>query len=114
MLASIRRAFAALTLVFIPVILVAAPTRAQCVDWADGQVPPAGGLWAAPQASLVFDDGSGPAYYVTPFSANGVTFGIGRWDGTSWSAVGDATDQGATCFAIYDDGTGAALYVGGA
>ena len=67
----------------------------------------------------VFKNGSGPALY-----AGGLAFGIetpegpaislGRWDGTAWSPVGSNGPCGNVyAFAVYDDGTGPALYVGG-
>ncbi len=64
---------------------------------------------------LVHDDGSGPALFVAgDFNASG-SQGLGnvaRWDGTSWSHVGD-TYYGARCMAVFDDGDGPALHVGG-
>ncbi|HEX6886226.1 MAG TPA: hypothetical protein VF530_22825 [Planctomycetota bacterium] len=66
----------------------------------------------------VFDDGSGEALYVGGrFDAVGglATSGVARWDGTSWSAVGgDFGDSGEVyALAVFDDGSGAALYAGG-
>ncbi len=70
----------------------------------------------------VFDDGTGPALYATGqfASAGGVPASrIARWDGESWSAVGvGLTSEPGDIptgrrFAIFDDGTGSALYVGG-
>src|SRR5690349_15636207 len=103
MLPPIHRVLGTLILASIGSAVGTRTSAAQCLDWADGQVPPAGGLVGAPSDSILFDDGTGPAYYVTPFALGPNTSGIGRWDGTTWSAVGGATDQGATCFGIYDD-----------
>jgi hypothetical protein len=68
-------------------------------------------------ALAVFDDGAGPALYVGGnfVSAGGVTSnGIARWDGSSWSALGSGmTGQGVFSLAVFDDGSGAALYAGG-
>jgi hypothetical protein len=114
MLARIQRVLLALSPTFVCLLFAAQPGTAQCLDWVDGLVPPAGGLVGAPTASVTFDDGTGSALYVTPYVIGGGTTGIGRWDGSTWTAVGGATNQDATCFAIYDDGSGAALYVGGA
>ena len=65
-----------------------------------------------------FDDGTGPALYVAGnfTSAGGVPVNkIARWNGTSWSAVGNIIVNpspswwiGALC--VYDDGSGPALY----
>jgi hypothetical protein len=70
---------------------------------------------ADPRALAVFDDGSGPALYVTgQFSYAGGTqvSGLARWDGTSWSAVGTLGLDGYA-LAVFDDGSGPALYAGG-
>ena len=44
--------------------------------------------------------------------------GIARWDGAAWHALGDGLEQGATsgvgqCLAVYDDGGGKRVFVGG-
>jgi hypothetical protein len=77
------------------------------------------GLFVSSMA--VFDDGSGPALYVAGnfLFAGGITVNnIARWNGTSWSAVGSgAGTTGPSVFvgalAVFDDGTGPALYAGG-
>jgi trimeric autotransporter adhesin len=71
-------------------------------------------------ALAVFDDGGGPALYAggqgfwmeTP---EGLAIGVGRWDGAVWSPVGSNPPCGGHvyAFAVYDDGTGPALYAGG-
>lgn len=78
----------------------------------------------------VFDDGSGggPALYACGAftTASGVVVNhIAKWDGTTWSALGDGPSPGfggpfnpivpASSMAVFDDGLGAgpALYVGG-
>ncbi|MSR64037.1 MAG: hypothetical protein EXS08_16565 [Planctomycetes bacterium] len=67
----------------------------------------------------VYDDGLGPALYAGGhFTIAGGTFasGIARWDGTSWSALGGGVTGGSASvydLAVYDDGSGPALYVGG-
>jgi hypothetical protein len=69
--------------------------------------------------SIIFDDGTGPALYIggdfPSFNGLAGTAGIARWDGTSWSSVGGGVSAGGRvqAFAVYDDGTGPALYVGG-
>lgn len=78
-------------------------------------IPGSGGV----TASFIYDDGTGPALYIGGDfpSFNGVpgTQGIARWDGESWSSVGGGVSLGGRveAFAVYDDGTGPALYVGG-
>ena len=70
-------------------------------------------------ALAVYDDGSGPALYVGGVftMAGGVAANnIARWDGSNWSELGSGI--GGTFFyvaalAVYDDGDGPALYVGG-
>lgn len=69
----------------------------------------------------VWDDGNGPALYVTGRmdSIDGVPVtNIAKWDGTSWSSLGNGvgepgTSQMAWAMEVFDDGTGEKLYVGG-
>jgi hypothetical protein len=66
---------------------------------------------ASPELS--FDDGTGMAIYgwkvVDTFTA-----APARWTGTEWQILGGPTNRYApSCFAVYDDGSGPALYVGG-
>src|SRR5262245_28757777 len=73
------------------------------------------------RALTVFDDGGGPALYAGGdfTTAGGVlASGIARWDGSSWSALGSGlTDfpgsAQVSALAVFDDGSGPALYVGG-
>ncbi len=67
----------------------------------------------------LFDDGSGPALYVggafTSASGRPVAR-IARWDGRGWSPLGAGLGGGdvlVRAFAVFDDGKGPALYVGG-
>lgn len=70
-------------------------------------------------ALAVYDDGHGPALYVGGMhgGAGGISSpGIVKWDGTSWSSVGGGvggTDPTVRALRVFDDGNGAALYVGG-
>jgi len=68
----------------------------------------------------VFDDGTGRALYVSGAftEAGGVpASGVARWNGTAWSPLGDGLSGEAgphvEALAIYDDGSGPALYAGG-
>src|SRR6187402_2016766 len=95
------------------------------------KIPP---LWAAVLAATVpvvsshaqckewdAEDGSGPALYVggTFTDALGVSAGpVAKWNGTRWSPVGPpgsgpASGWGVAAMAVFDDGSGPALYVGG-
>jgi hypothetical protein len=74
-------------------------------------------------ALAVYDDGAGPALYAGgQFTlAGGVAAsGIARWNGTSWSALGSGLAYTwpeflrVRALAVYDDGSGPALHVGGA
>lgn len=73
-------------------------------------------------AMTVFDDGNGPALYVGGSfpAAGGVEVNnIAKWDGDTWSSVGGGVSsvQGfssqISAMAVFDDGSGPALYVGG-
>jgi hypothetical protein len=69
-------------------------------------------------ALAVFDDGTGPALYA---GGRFITIGgvmsrnIARWDGAQWSALGTGTagGDGVHALAVFDDGTGPALYAAG-
>ena len=67
----------------------------------------------------VFDDGSGPALYVSgSFTSAGgsAANGIAKWDGTSWSPVGSGAGSSfvsAGRLTVFDDGSGPALYSAG-
>lgn len=73
-------------------------------------------------AMCVFDDGTGPALFVTGgFSTAGTTpaNSIAKWDGSTWSALGSGLEYlgalgGGRDLTVFDDGTGPALYVAGA
>jgi hypothetical protein len=72
--------------------------------------------WEGIAALAVFDDGSGPALHAGGFfsTAGGVEApGIAKWDGTSWSALGDGMTSDVLALAVHDDGGGPALYAGG-
>jgi len=71
-------------------------------------------------AMVVWDDGSGPALYAggSFASANGLIVNyVARWDGTAWSPLngpsGTGVDSSVNALAVFDDGSGPALYVGG-
>jgi hypothetical protein len=73
-------------------------------------------------AMLPFDDGSGPALFVGgAFGAAGIATPscIAKWDGTAWTplssgmSVTTTTPAEVSALAVFDDGSGPALYAGG-
>ncbi|TVQ62938.1 MAG: hypothetical protein EA378_03750 [Phycisphaerales bacterium] len=82
-----------------------------------------GGVGGLVYAITDFDDGTGPAVYFagafTAVSDAGEARRIARWDGQSWSGVGTGLgvvapgSAAARALAVFDDGTGPALYAGG-
>lgn len=101
---------------------------ASCVAKWDGTTwsPLGGGVGGSGLPSVscleVFDDGSGPALFVGGnFStAGGTTVNhIAKWNGTSWANVGGGVTQtglsgvGVSDMAVFDDGSGPALFVAG-
>jgi len=90
--------------------------------WAEGQfnLP---GVAGTIHAMAMFDDGSGEALYIGgDFRVAGTegVRGLARWDGDRWSAVTSMPGEPYAGFverinamAVYDDGTGPALYVAG-
>jgi hypothetical protein len=71
-------------------------------------------------ALAVFDDGSGPALFAGgSFTTAGGVFvnSIAKWDGTAWSALSGPSGTGMVgwvgSLAVFDDGSGPALYAGG-
>ena len=93
--------------------------QAQCeFEWSAGFGVP--GTNDVVLATMIFDDGHGPALFVGGrFSSVG---GIGanhiaKWDGERWSALGDGVSSASfgsvTALGVFDDGGGPALYVAG-
>lgn len=79
------------------------------------------GMSADVWSLLSFDDGTGEALYAGGAfaTAGGETVNrIARWDGQVWAPLGDGVGGVSSpvvyALAEFDDGTGAALYVGGA
>jgi len=81
------------------------------------------GFNAGVEALVVYDDGTGEALYAGGFftTAGGVTVNnIAKWDGTEWLALEGPLGTGVTAFnrgvsalAVYDDGSGVSLFLGG-
>jgi hypothetical protein len=90
------------------------------VGWSPLVGPTANGMNNSVNALAVFDDGSGPALYAAGAftTAGGTTVNrVARWDGTRWYALpgtgGIGVDAEVWALAVYDDGSGPALFVGG-
>jgi hypothetical protein len=79
--------------------------------------PVGGGVDGAVAALVVFDDGDGAALYAGGAftTAGGVTANrIARWDGQAWTALaGGGMDDRVWTLAVFDGGSGPALYAGG-
>lgn len=78
------------------------------------------GMNSTVSALAVYDDGTGPALYaggVFTAAGNAAASLVAKWDGTTWSAVGEsatsAIGDSVSTLAVFDDGTGPALYAGG-
>jgi hypothetical protein len=78
------------------------------------------GLNGAVNALAVFDDGSVPALYAGgDFTTAGSVSAsrIAKWDGSAWSQLGSGMAGGSFttvyALAVFDDGSGPALYAGG-
>jgi hypothetical protein len=103
----------------IAIVVAHGRATAQCLDWKSG-FGVRDGTDAAVRAFTVFDDGHGAALYL---GGGFITAGdvqahsIARWSGTGWSAVGGGvgspTLTNVNALAVFDDGSGSALYAGG-
>jgi hypothetical protein len=73
---------------------------------------------ASVQALAAFNDGAGPALYAGgdfTMAGGAPAIRVAKWDGQSWSALGDGADGTVRALAAIDGGQagGPALYVGG-
>ena len=93
--------------------------QASCADWVPtfGENPDPS-MFA--RASIVFDDGGGPGLYVAGQYQLGPSYagavqndGIARWRHDHWHSVGGGVNGDIHAMAVFDDGSGPALYVGG-
>src|SRR5215207_4872702 len=100
-------------------LVLSTASFAQCAEWDPrfaGWIPGASGVV---NASIVFDDGSGPALYAAGqflSIGGGIASRIARWDGASWSPLGPSgagANSSVTALGMFDDGSGPALYAGG-
>jgi hypothetical protein len=100
------------------------PTSQPAVGCQPSWIPTFGGGLGVDNTVLAlttFDDGGGSALYAggTFVTAGGVTVnGIAKWNGSGWSSLAGGMSGGcATAVAaltVHDDGSGPALYAGGA
>ena len=89
-------------------------------EWSPLTGPEETGVDTTVYSLAVYSDGSGEALYAGGHfhTAGGVTVNhVAKWDGTEWSALsgpsGTGTDDYPFELAVYDDGSGEALYAGG-
>ena len=65
----------------------------------------------------LFDDGTGEALYVAGgrfrIAGDSQVYLVAKWDGTTWTGVGQTLSGRATDLAVWDDGSGPALYATG-
>ena len=83
------------------------------------------GLNGSVRDMLIFDDGTGPALYVggnfpnpMPPNSNVSLWGIAKWTATAWAPLGGGMYTGyeqesVNALAVFDDGSGPALYAAG-
>ena len=93
-------------------------------EWSALTGPSGTGMDRVVRTLAVYDDGSGRSLYAGGqfTTAGGLTVNrIAKWNGTEWSAltgssgtgVGTGGYDGVVALAVFDDGSGEALYVGG-
>ena len=76
-----------------------------------------GGASVAVLSMAVYDNGTGPKLYASgSFTIVDGHPGFNRiaaWDGSSWAALGSGANAEVHALAVFDDGSGPALYAGG-
>jgi hypothetical protein len=90
--------------------------EAQCLRWDDAFYNGPGGVL---DVLCSFDSGNGPELYVggdfgSITGGGPYAYYIAKWNGTSWSPVGGGTNESVLALHVHDNGSGPALYVGGA
>lgn len=88
--------------------------------WSRGLGIPGAGLGGNILCWAVYDDGRGPAVYAGGWfwaADDQVANGVARWNGSAWEPVGGGIRltfaQEVRALAVYDDGSGPALYAAG-
>lgn len=86
-------------------------------SWSDVAGSPGDSTFATVRALLAFNDGSGKQLFVGgsdfPTAGELGVRNIAKWNGTNWSALGDGVSDAVQSLAVFDDGTGPALFAGG-
>ncbi|MCP4249994.1 MAG: hypothetical protein GY778_23380 [bacterium] len=89
-------------------------------NWSNLSGPSGAGVDDWVFALAVYDDGGGPDLYAGGrfrFAGGARVDNIARWNGSTWSSLdgpsGTGTDGLVRSLAVYDDGSGPKLYVGG-
>lgn len=74
-----------------------------------------GGTFAGLESLAVFDDGTGPALYAggNELRVSGQAASVAKWNGTTWSRVGQTFTGRVTSLIVWNDGNGDELYMGG-
>jgi hypothetical protein len=98
----------------------------QWTAFADGILDPTGGSLVRVYALAIFDEGAGPRlvaggqFHLLDSGGQRVdAVNIARWDGTRWTRMGEGlrmgtgTTSSVRTLAVFDDGTGPALFAGG-
>jgi hypothetical protein len=115
MMCSFARALPALLVSFVSSSLAfAAVPQEACPAWSSSFGLP--GTDGSVRAFATFDDGGGSALYAGgSFVSAGeaAALHVARWNGTTWSSVGEGFDGDVLGLAVLDDGSGPALYAGG-
>jgi hypothetical protein len=96
------------------IVVTASTSWSQSPGWTSDFALP--GLNDGVKASVVFDDGGGPALYVGGDFVNAggrPAKHIAKWNGATWSSVGGGISDQVRALAVFDDGTGPALYAAG-
>ncbi len=101
-------------------LAVAAPpmatVRAQCLDWMDGFGEDEWGANGYVRAILSGEPNAEQAVYLAGgfTQIGGIPAScIARWDGVTWSTLGEGLDNTVTSLCWFDDGSGLALYAAG-
>ncbi len=88
--------------------------------WSPLMVGANNGVNSTVNAFMTYSDSNGPALFAGGgfTTAGGVAANrVGRWSGSAWTSLGTAAANGVNnavnSMAVYDDGTGSALFVGG-
>lgn len=85
------------------------------LEWVKGRFSLMG-LDGPVSASVIYDDGTGPALYVAghfQVAGGAKALNIAKWNGSCWLPLGSGIEGDILALAVFNDGTGPALYAGG-